>query len=217
MTEHQTEHTLSKSTVRKLNYLLYLPENYADPSDAKFPLLLFLHGIGEGGDDLQKVKTHGPPKRIEEGKAFSFIVLSPQNPEQKPWDDSTVIELLNEIIETYRVDTQRIYLTGMSCGGYGAWRLAIQHPNRFAALIPICGGGVPFFAPRIKHLPIWVFHGAKDPVIPISESQRLVNALEDCGANVQFTIYPDTEHDSWTETYENPAVYDWMLAQVNTN
>jgi len=194
-----------------LDYLLYLPDGYEDSDDA-YPLLLFLHGAGESGDDLDKVKVHGPPKLIESGRDFPFIVVSPQSP-GRGWDPQTLNALLDDLIGNLRVDEDRVYLTGLSMGGFGAWALATAHPERFAAIAPICGGGDPRTAARLKDLPIWVFHGAQDNVVPLRASERMVNALKELGSDVKFTVYPDAGHDSWTETYNNPEFYDWLLDQ----
>ena len=194
-----------------VRYLLYVPKTAANES---LPLVLFLHGGGEGGGDIEKVKKHGLPKLIEAGKEFPFIVVSPQNPSKTEfWDDQQLIRLLDELETELPVDPSRIYLTGLSRGGFGAWRLAIQNPHRFAALVPICGGGPAPYAKRLKHLPVWSFHGAKDQVIPIQESRRMVDALRAAGGNVKFTIYPEAKHDAWTETYNNPELYQWLLMQ----
>ena len=201
-----------KATDREpIRYLLYVPKT--DPG-VSLPLVLFLHGGGEGGDDIEKVKKHGLPKLIDGGKSFPFIVVSPQNPSHSRfWDDQQLIRLLDELEAELPVDTSRIYLTGLSRGGYGAWRLAIQNPDRFAALVPICGGGLAPYAKKLKDVPVWVFHGAKDTVIPLEESQRMVDALRKAGGDVKFTIYPEASHDAWTETYNNPDLYDWLLKQ----
>lgn len=196
-----------------LQYLRYMPDAESSPADG-VPLVLFLHGGGEGGNDIEKVKKHGLPKLIEQGKQFPFIVVSPQNPsETQFWDDQQLIGLLDELEAELPVDTSRIYLTGLSRGGYGAWRLAIQNPDRFAALVPISGGGPLPYAKKLKDVPTWVFHGAKDRVIPLAESQRMVDALREADGNVKFTIYPEAGHDAWTETYENPELYGWLLKQ----
>jgi len=199
----------------RAEYWLYLPERYAD-SDEAWPLILFLHGAGERGDDLNQVAVHGPPKRIaNEGKHYPFIILSPQCPKEAWWTDGAQIEildaLLHEVVSRYRIDEDRIYLTGLSMGGFGTWSLAVAFPNRFAAIAPVCGGGNPWEARRIAHLPVWVFHGAKDRLVPIAKSEEMVAALEKAGANVSFTVYPEAGHDAWTETYENPALYEWFL------
>lgn len=201
-----------KMTDRKpLRYLLYVPKEAAAE---RLPLVLFLHGGGEGGDRIEKVKKHGLPKLIDEGKSFSFIVVSPQNPsETQFWDDQQLLSLLEELQAELPIDASRIYLTGLSRGGYAAWRLAIQNPERFAALVPICGGGPAPYVKRLKNVPTWVFHGAKDPVIPLAESQRLVDTLREAGGKVRFTIYPEAEHDAWTETYSNPELFEWLLKQ----
>ncbi len=130
------------------------------------------------------------------------------------WDVQGVNALLDEVAATHKVDKDRIYVTGLSMGGFATWSLAAAYPDKFAALIPICGGGNTSDAKKIKHLPVWVFHGAKDTTVPASRSEAMVKALKDAGAeNVKFTLYPDAGHDSWTETYRNPEVWDWLLKQ----
>lgn len=196
-----------------MEYLLYLPDGYNESED-QFPLLLFLHGGGESGSDIEKVKTHGPPKMIEEGHDFPMIVVSPQNPEERGyWDENILTALLDHIEATYRVDPNRVYLTGLSRGGFGAWCLAIENPNRFAALVPICGAAPSPYGDWLGDMPIWVFHGALDPVIPPSESLDIVEEIRRGGGNIRFTLYPDAKHDSWTETYNNPQMWEWLLDQ----
>ena len=201
----------------KLNYLLYIPEEYP-ASKEKWPLVLFLHGAGERGDDLEKVKMHGPPKLIErEQKTFPFLLVSPQCPTGESWSNdkmvATLSALLDDVAALYRVDRNRIYLTGLSMGGFGTWRLACDYPDRFAAIAPICGRGNPEKVEAIRHLPIWVFHGQQDKTVPLKNSQDMVDALKALGSDVKFTVYPGAGHDSWTETYNNPELYEWMLKQ----
>lgn len=205
-----------KKTLR-LKYLLYLPPQY-ETSKEKWPLMLFLHGAGERGDDIEKVKVHGPPKLIaKEGKTFPFVVVSPQCPENGGWPGELQLDaldgLLDDIVSRYRVDKDRIYLTGLSMGGFGTWQLAFRYPDRFAALAPICGRGDPKKVERLKHVPVWVFHGAKDKAVPLKDSQEMVDALKKAGAEPKFTVYPNADHDSWTATYNAPAFYEWLLAQ----
>lgn len=197
------------------NYLLYLPEDYLT-SQKDFPLILFLHGAGERGNDVSKIEIHGPPKLIaKEGKSFPFVIVSPQCPKEDWWTSGKQLDILNafldNILENYRIDKDRIYLTGLSMGGYGTWSLAAAHPDRFAAIAPICGGGNTWDARRVANLPVWVFHGAKDQVVPIEKSEIMVAALEKAGGSVEFTVYPEAGHDSWTETYNNPDLYEWFL------
>jgi predicted peptidase len=194
-----------------MDYLIYLPKDYADKDT--WPLMLFLHGAGERGDDLNRVKVHGPPKLIAAGKEFPMIVVSPQCPSDHWWRPNELNALLDEIVEKYKVDQDRIYVTGLSMGGFGTWALAAYAPERFAALVPICGGGEAIAARRISHLPVWAFHGAKDSVVPLSASETMVDALRKAKSNVKFTIYPEADHDSWTETYDNPELYTWLLQQ----
>ena len=188
-----------------------MPKDY-DQKES-WPLLLFLHGVGERGDNLDRVKFHGPPKLIAAGKEFPFIVVSPQCPGDRWWKPEDLSALLDEIVGKYKVDKDRIYVTGLSMGGFGTWSLAAFSPDRFAALVPICGGGDPNTAARLAHVPIWVFHGAKDPVVPVKRSEEMVAALKKANGNVKFTVYPEAGHDSWTEAYNNPELYDWLLQQ----
>ena len=176
-------------------------------------MILFLHGAGERGDDLEKVKVHGPPKLVEQGQHLPFIVVSPQCPLDDWWLPAQLIDLVDQISAQHRVDPDRIYLTGLSMGGYGTWATAIEYPDRFAAIAPICGGGDPEDVERITHIPTWVFHGAKDPVVPLQRSEVMVDALKERGADVKFTVYPEADHDSWTATYDNPEFYEWLLLQ----
>ena len=210
----QNSQTFEKTVTQTLSckYLLFLPEGYGKKQQ-RWPLIMFLHGAGERGSDLEKVKKHGPPKIVENRKGFPFIVVSPQCPEDDWWTGKVevLINLLDDIAARYKVDTERIYLTGLSMGGFGTWSLASEYPERFAAIAPICGGGNRIMALRLRNMPVWVFHGAKDKTVPLEESEEMVNAIRKRGGNAKFTIYPDAGHDSWTETYDNQKLYDWFL------
>jgi predicted peptidase len=207
-----------KKVIRKTvtcDYLLYLPEDYGKEPRKRWPLVLFLHGAGERGSDVEKVKFHGPPKLIGQGKKFEAIVVSPQCPEDSWWsgETDTLFGLLDEIESKYKVDKKREYVTGLSMGGYGTWSLAIQQPRRFAAIAPICGGTDPKYAPIVKDIPIWVFHGEKDSVVPFAQSKDMVDAIKAAGGNPKFTAYPGVDHDSWTATYDNPDFWTWLFEQ----
>ncbi len=195
----------------KLEYLLSLPADYGK-STKDWPLVLFLHGAGESGSDLARVKTHGPPKLVEANGPFPFILVSPQSP-GRGWNPDVLNGLLDSVMKEYRVDQDRVYLTGLSMGGYGTWALAAAHPERFAAIAPICGGGNTKDAPKLARLPIWVFHGGKDNTVPLKRSEEMVEAIKAAGGNPKFTVYPEAGHDSWTATYDNPEFWKWLLAQ----
>lgn len=214
LTPGQHSQVFEKTITKNLSceYLLFLPEGYSKNKQG-WPMILFLHGAGERGSDLKKVKVHGPPKIVEKQKDFPFIVVSPQCPEDDWWTDKVevLINLLDDIVARYNVDTERIYLTGLSMGGYGSWALAAEYPERFAAVTPICGGGNRIMAFRLKDVPVWAFHGAKDPVVPLKQSEEMVNAIKARGGDAKLTVYPDAGHDSWTETYKNKELYDWFL------
>jgi predicted peptidase len=204
-----------KEEAVELRYFLFLPQGHgsAEKKDQKWPLMLFLHGAGERGDNLDLVKKHGPPKIVDEKKDFPFITVSPQCPSGKSWNPQQMAKLVDHVANTYSADPKRLYVTGLSMGGFGTWNLLAEYPGKFAAAIPICGGGNPETAEKMKGTPIWVFHGAKDTAVPIAKSEAMVDALKKAEGNVKFTSYPDAGHDSWTETYNNPEVYKWLLEQ----
>jgi predicted peptidase len=180
----------------------------------KWPLLLFLHGAGECGEDLNILKDYGPAKLAEEDHEFPFICLTPQCPKGITWLDQLQVlkQLVLATISTYDVDPDRAYVTGFSLGGFGTWALAMANPQLFAAIAPICGGGMAQWAAGIlKELPVWAFHGAEDPAVPLDESQRMVDAIRKAGGQAKLTVYPGVGHDSWTRTYENPELYEWFL------
>jgi len=214
--------TFSNTRVQtnRLSYLLTVPKEYADDPNRRFPLVLFLHGSGERGTNVQLVAVHGPPKQAREGKAFPFVLVSPQCPPDQRWEPATLAALLDEVEKAVRIDTHREYVTGLSMGGYGAWALAAHYPERFAAIAPVCGGGERIDlllggrkTEAMKTLGIWAFHGAKDSVVPLEESQRMVAAFKKLGnTDVQLTVYPEADHDSWTRAYDEPEFYAWLLA-----
>jgi len=215
----QSEKRLAKRIEKKVDgkYLLYLPDGYAKGAGKKWPMMMFLHGAGERGDDLSLVKIHGPANIVESGKDFPFILVSPQCPKDKWWSDSEQLlflnALLDEIIAEYDVDQSRIYLTGLSMGGFGTWALAIERPERFAAIAPVCGGGMKFLTSRLKNVPTWVFHGEDDNVVPLSYSESMVDALKLAGGDVRLTVYPKVGHDSWRNAYADEKLYEWFLSQ----
>lgn len=203
-----------QKTVR-LNYLLYLPEEYESSGETQWPLVLFLHGMGERGDDVMTIKKHGLPKLADQRK-FPFVIVSPQCPPHTYWtaEIDGLKALVEEIADRYRIDRKRIYVTGLSMGGFGTWELASSYPNLFAAIAPICGGGTAAKAAALKDVPVWAFHGAKDDVVPLSASEKMVQAVNAAGGNAKLTVYPDLDHDSWTVTYDNPELYEWLLKRV---
>ena len=204
-----------------MNYLQYLPKDYAAQPDKRWPLMLFLqHGSGERGSNVQSVAKHGPFKLVREGREFPFIIIAPQCPTGEHWQVEPLMQLVAEAEKKFHVDSSRIYVTGLSMGGFGTWDLGVSHPEKFAAIIPICGGGNGEdivmssidHSEALKSLPVWAFHGGKDPVVPVAASQETVALMKDKGVReIKLTIYPEAVHDSWTQTYENPEIYDWLL------
>ncbi len=205
------QQTAHKIVVEEMKYLVYLPEGYQEDNEKQWPLMIFLHGAGESGEELDKIKMHGPPKLIEQGKKFPFIVVSPQSL-RGGWNPFYVKTLVEKAQSDYRVDNERIYLTGLSMGGFGTWNTATMFPDIFAAILPICGGGDPRMAKKLSDMPVWCFHGDEDNVVDIKYSQQMIDSLKPHNDNVKFTIYPGVTHDSWTQTYENDEIYEWLLS-----
>jgi predicted peptidase len=221
-----------EGTKQQLNYLLFLPSGYTKEPGVEWPLILFLHGAAKNSGTVDGVKANGLPAKVAREQDFPFIVVSPHFPsaianpildilwvlvrDEKPNMDpisttmETVIALLDDVISTYTVDKTRIYATGQSQGGYMTWFIATAYTERFAAIAPLAGGGDPDMGCKLKSLPVWIFHGALDPAIPIKEAEQMVNSIEACGGNVRLTVYPDAVHNIWDITYNNPELYVWF-------
>ena len=209
-------------------YLVYLPEGYEAEPGRAWPLILFLCGSGERGEDVLLFAKHGPLRTVREQGPLPFLIVAPMLRESKvfrSFPEAYLDGVLDLALAEYRVDPKRIYLTGLSMGGEATYRYALDRPEVFAAVAPIAAfdakylpGGVeegfrPFALPmeRIKDIPVWAIHGADDPVVPLSAAQRTVDDLRQAGGNVRFTVLADHDHDSWTDTYFDPAFYEWLL------
>ena len=202
--------SLSEKTSPFYNYLEYLPPGYRSKRKILWPLILFLHGAGERGNNLDIVKKVGLPPVLKK-YTIPFVVIAPQCGSHDTWAVDDVKSFLDYILEQYRIDHSRLYLTGISMGGYATWYMAGHLPDTFAAIAPVCGGGNIAQAKKMVHLPVWAFHGAKDNIVPVERSRKMVDKLKKLGGNVRYTVYPDAGHDSWTETYNNPELYEWFL------
>jgi predicted esterase/flagellar basal body-associated protein FliL len=204
-----------------VRYWLFLPTNYeAQAQSSGAPLLLFLHGAGERGNepaDIDKVKTHGPPLLLDDAdyaKNFPCITVSPQCKNGFAWSPAQMMLLLDHIEKNYKVDKSRIYVTGLSMGGFGTWMCLNESPKRFAAAAPICGGAKAEWAEKLTDIPTWVFHGDKDNVVVPALSERMVEAVQKAGGKkIVLTLYEGEGHDSWTRTYNNQMLFDWMFQQ----
>lgn len=196
----------------KLGYLLYLPKRgeNAAPQE-KLPLLLFLHGSGERGSDLSLVKKHGPPKLVDGGYDLPFVVVSPQCPAEQRWDAKTLLALLDDVSDRHAIDKDRVYVTGLSMGGSGTWSLIAAEPSRFAAAVPICGRGDLQAAERVGRLPVWIVVGDRDRAELVANCRELAKSIQSHGGDVKLSIYSNVGHDSWTQTYATPELYEWML------
>ncbi|MBL8850397.1 MAG: prolyl oligopeptidase family serine peptidase, partial [Planctomycetaceae bacterium] len=164
-------------------------------------------------DDLEQLKIHGPPKLIAAGKQFPMIIVAPQCPKDERWQSVTLLALLDDVCEKYKVDPDRICVTGLSMGGFALWGLAFDAPDRFAALAPICGGGETYWAKDIKHVAVWAFHGELDEGVPLRRTLEMIDALKKEGASPRLTVLPGVGHISWPAVYDDPAFYEWLLMQ----
>jgi predicted esterase len=192
---------------------VYLPDGYDADTTKKWPLILFLHGSGERGSKLEVVSHTGLPQLIAQGQKYPAIIISPQCPANEWWNPAELSSLIDDVCAKYRVDTDRICVTGLSMGGFGAWSLALSEPERFAAIAPICGGGDTADAARLAKLPVWAFHGAKDDVVSPDMSREMVKAITAAGGKPHLTIFPNDGHFCWMDAYKMPELYTWLLAQ----
>jgi predicted esterase len=197
-------------------YAVFLPPQYGLDKTHRWPLLVYLHGSGECGNDGIKQTTTGLPFYISRHTArFPFITVMPQA--SRLWFRGEQAILVWEIIRAtqreYRVDPDRVYLTGFSMGGYAAWELAIAQPDAFAGIVPVCGAGPKELVANISHLPVWAFHGAQDTNVPVSGSRAPIAALRKLGARPRYTEYPDQPHDCWDKAYSTPELWSWLLRQ----
>lgn len=195
-------------------YLTFLPQDY-DQTTHKYPLIIYLHGSSQRGNDLNRLKSYGMPKYFENGGKINSIVIAPQCPNGKLWNtEDWLLTTFNELKEKYRIDLDRVYLTGVSMGGGGTFELAKKYPDMFAAIAPLCAwqSNVTELC-KLKNLPIWTLHGENDYTVPISETEEKVSVLKQCNANIRYTRLLNEGHSiHWI--YENPTQYDvysWML------
>ena len=203
---------------RTTPWVTYVPAEYEDGPDGEaWPLVVYLHGRGEEGRDGWKQVAVGlGPAIMLDPDRWPFLALFPQKPaDRHGWHEHEwrIMEPLRRVRQRYRVDPRRIYLTGVSMGGFGCWMLAPDHRETFAAIAPICGGGDPAAAPRIADLPIWAFHGEADPVVGVEHTRRMVDAVRDAGGDPRVTTYPGVGHNSWDRAYRQETIPDWLLAQ----
>ncbi|NTE58332.1 prolyl oligopeptidase family serine peptidase [Agrobacterium tumefaciens] len=198
-----------------INYLLYTPKDYSG-SDKTYPLVVWLHGGDQGGSDIEKLRRSGLPKMVEEGRDFPFLVFSPQNPsEELLYPIERVAAALQSVVTEHRVDRSRIYLIGYSRGGFGAWSMAEQFPDTFAAVVPIAGGGIRHYLNRTNEkTAFWAFHGTNDAVIPLSDTVALVQRLQELKRNVRLTVFEDTDHEAVeAKVLKDEAMWAWLLEQ----
>jgi len=201
---------------KEAKYVLFIPHDYK--GDKEYPLILFLHGAGETGTDGEKQAKQGIGNAIRKlEKTFPCIVVFPQS-QKRTWqadsdDAQRALEILANTQKEYKVDAKRIYLSGLSMGGYGTWSLAVKHPDRWAAIVPICGRGDPSMAEKIKDVPCWAFHGDKDTAVKVEGSRDMIEAIKKAGGMPKYTEYPGVGHNSWDAAYGTKELYDWLLGQ----
>jgi len=197
-------------------YQLFIPRAAAaiEKQKTRWPLLIFLHGSGERGADIARVKTHGPPKIADRDPDFPFILVSPLLPAEEDWDIAKLDAIVDHVTAQLPIDPDRIYLTGLSRGGHATWRWAAAEPGRFAALAPVAGRGDPATACALVDVPIWALHGDRDDVVVPEGSFAMARAIRACGGQrSRLTIYPDLGHNAWDPAYDSPALYLWLLQQ----
>lgn len=212
-----TENTWKNNQFYNFNYLQYLPKDINE--NKKYPLVLFLHGAGERGDDLDLVAMHGFFEHIKHGKDYPFICIAPQCPNKKYWGCfmESLKVFLDDMCYTLPVDENRIYLTGLSMGGTGTFMLAMANPDKFAAIAPICGSGIVWYAEALKEIPVFMWHGDCDEIVPISESVTMLSKINKCGGNAQLKILYGVGHNAWDYAFDGDELSDWLLSHKKNN
>jgi predicted peptidase len=195
---------------------LALPRGY-HASPARWPLLVFLHGSGERGTDLARVKAHGPPKLADRGVEYPCILVSPQLEDGRRWEAAPLHALLQALQSPplqLRIDPARVTATGLSLGGHGVWDWATAYPRDLAAIAPVCGFGEPEDVCRMRQVPVRAYHGDADTVVPLASQQACIDALRACGGTAEFIVFHGVGHDAWNPAYEDPALVPWLLARA---
>lgn len=195
-----------------LRCLVRLPHEFSE--ERKYPILLFLHGAGTRGNDMDKLASNPFFSLTEEHRDFPFVCIAPLCTENT-WFDlwEHLLALVQQIVKLPYADKERIYLMGASMGGYATWQLAMSLPQVFAAAVPVCGGGMYWNAGRLADVPVWAFHGGKDQTVLPEESVKMVEAVNRRGGNAKLTVYPENGHNAWSDTYSDPEVFAWLLQQ----
>lgn len=203
---------------KKINYLVRYPDGY-EKGD-RCPVLICIHGAGGRGGSYEDFRGHSEFTLSAKIENFPFVTVAPICPKvDGTWFDyfETLKDFIRFIVAEDYADPARIYAMGGSMGGYTTWELAMSMPEYFAAIVPICGGGMYWNAGRLKNVPVWAFHGKLDPTVLVEESEKMVNAVNKRGGCARLTVYPEAKHDAWTPTYSNPEVYEWLLSHTNQN
>jgi predicted peptidase len=214
--QHSAEFAGTVTSHVQMRYLLFTPKAYENSGDKKW--IVYLHGGSRRGKYVEQLREpgFGLPAIVDRSESFPFVVVSPQCPEGEYWTDTeAVIALLDEVMSKYAIDASRVYLTGHSMGGFGTWYLAYKHPEKFAAIAPMSASLVTTaWASRLKMMPIWAFHGEKDNLVPVSDTQDLIDRLRALGNEVRFTVLPNRDHYI-LDTYDNQELYSWFLQHAN--
>jgi predicted peptidase len=209
---------------KEAKYVVFVPHDYKAKGDKTYPIILFLHGVGETlGVGQQPVEVGIGPAIKKQEKTFPFVTVFPQS-QKATWeagstDTDRALAILDEVQKEFRTDSKRVYLTGLSMGGGGTWSVAAEYPRRWAAIVPICGyinrrpsaEDYQGIAARVKDLPCWCFHGDADPAVSVEQSRGMMKALWDAGGHPNYTEYPGVEHNSWDAAYATTELYDWLL------
>lgn len=194
-------------------FWLYLPEDTVLKNNP--PVLIFLHGRSLSGNNLELVKRYGVITEITRGRKIPGIVVAPQVPVGSAWDPDKILNVLTYIQKQYVTDTNRVYVAGMSLGGYGTLHFTGKYPDRIAAAVALCGGGNPSDGCKLAQIPLWIQHGKLDQAVPISESEKVVAAIRACngGANLSYKVYPDWGHSQLARVFQEDEMYKWLFSQ----